>query len=73
MRSEAKRTYSSELEEDSLRRYDPFVTYIDGAAEASRYKGSNDHEGDNNLDGGGYVSHLALILSFLLNPLKVIL
>jgi hypothetical protein len=41
---------------------DPFATYINGAAEASRYEGSDDHEKDNSLDRSGYDCHLALIL-----------
>ena len=35
------------------------ITYIARAAEASRYEGGDDHEGDNSLDRSGYVSHLA--------------
>jgi hypothetical protein len=46
------------------------ITYIAGAAEASRDEGSNDHERDNDFDRSGYVSHLALILSFLLKILR---
>jgi hypothetical protein len=39
-----------------------FVTYIDGAAEASRDEGGNDHKRDNALDRSGFFSHLVLIL-----------
>jgi hypothetical protein len=50
---------------------DSFATYIAGAAEASRYEDSHDHEeGDNSLDRSEYVGHLALILSFLFKILR---
>jgi hypothetical protein len=49
----------------SSSRYSFTITYLAWAAEASRYEGSDDHEGDNGLDRSGCVSHLALILFFL--------
>jgi hypothetical protein len=50
---------------------DPFTTYIDGAAEASRYEGSNDHEGENKLDRNGYGSHPGFFLGLDTTDVKI--